>query len=69
MFAMCNIVFVVHYYLFVMFNFFGENNHLFVFLKYLFPKSEITYLMFFFEKYHANIGKCSLILKILPLER
>ena len=45
MFAMCNIVFVVHYYLFVMFNFFGENNHLFVFLKYLFPKSEITYLM------------------------
>jgi len=35
MFAMCNILFVVYYYLFV------ENNHLFVLLKYLFPIDEI----------------------------
>ena len=72
MFAVCNILFVVHYYLLITFNLlFVENNHLFVFLKYLFPESEIHYLVLknIFKKYRANIGKCDLVLKILLLER
>ena len=58
MFAICNILFVAHYNLFIMFNFlFIEYNYLFVFLKYLFPESEINYLVLKinFIKYCANI--------------
>ena len=43
MFTMCNFLFVVYYYLFVMFNFFvRRHNYLFVLLKYLFPVAEIN---------------------------
>ena len=68
MFAMCNILFVVYYYLFIMFNFlFAENNYLFVFLKYLLPVFETKYLVLksSLRKYCACIGKCGLVLKIL----
>jgi hypothetical protein len=41
-----NILFVVHYYLFGMFNFFIlKNNYLFILLDYLFPEFEISYLV------------------------
>ena len=46
MFAICNILLIVHYYLFDMFNFFVcENNHLFMLLKYLFLVAENNYLV------------------------
>ena len=68
MFTMCNILFVVHYYLFVIFNYFvHKNNYLFVMLNYLFPVSRINCLVLtnIFKKYHANIVKWGLVLKIL----
>ena len=50
---MRNILFVVNYYLFVL-------------LNYLFPRSEINYLVLkdMFRKYRANIDKYDLFLKI-----
>ena len=68
MFAIYNILFVAHYNLFIMFQFlFIEDNYLFGFLKYLFPGSEINYLVLKinFRKYYTNILKCGLVLKIL----
>jgi len=47
---MCNILFVVYYYLFVMFNLFIRIKYLlFMLLKYLFVVAEINYLV---------LGKC-----------
>ena len=65
MFAICNILFVVHYYLFFILTFlFVKNNYLFMLLNYLFPVAEVNYRDFFkkifFLKYHANIGKCGI---------
>ena len=54
--------------MFAMFNVFVRAyNYLFVRLYYLFPESDINYLVlkYILKKYHANIGKCGLILKVL----
>ena len=45
MFAMFNILFAVHNYLFVIFDFFRKNEYLFVLLKYLFLIDETNYLI------------------------
>ena len=69
LFVMFNILFILHYYLFVMCKkFVRKNNYLFVLLNYLFPVFETNYLVFkkmIFLKYCANIVKCGLVLKIL----
>ena len=46
MLVMFNILFIIYYYLFIMFNIFiRKNNYLFVFLKNLVPVYEINYLV------------------------
>ena len=67
LFMKFNILFIIHYYLFVMCKFFvRENNYLFVLLKYLFQVPETNYIVLkkYFLKYRANIVKCDLDLKI-----
>ena len=62
-----NVLFILHYYLFVMCKFFvRKNNYLLVLLKYLFLVAETNYLILknIFLKYRANIVKCDLDLKI-----
>ena len=62
MLVMRNILFVVYCYLFVTFSFFiRKNNYLLVLLNYLFPGSEINYLVlkiclrFYHKKYNSAI--------------
>ena len=58
MLVMRNILFVVYCYLFVTFSFFiRKNNYLLVLLNYLFPGSEINYLVLkiCLRFYHKNI--------------
>ena len=67
MFGMFNVLFDVHYYLFVMFIFFIKRIIFFTLLKYLFSAFKTNYLIlkkYFLKKYRVNIGKCGLILKI-----
>ena len=46
MYVMCNVLFVVYYYLFVVFScFVRKNNYLFVLLNYLFTVLETNYLV------------------------
>ena len=62
-----NTLLFVRYVLF----FIRENNYLFVLLKYLFPVVETNYLVLknIIKKYHVNIDKCGLVLKILSSKR
>ena len=56
MFTMYNILFIIHYYLFIRFNcLFIENNNFFGLLKYLFPVAKIHYYVLKF--FLSNIMK------------